>query len=144
MYCAKQRARFPLSIALPATEQVGNETPLRPAADASLLIAAGVMSGVPTIASCFRLEFTVERPLAPSAITATPKAIRIAPEMKPPISRTLFIVLPPWKLFDGFQSRRGPGGGHPGFAAGALRRSSRLRGIPRKREGGSGVKPILS
>src|SRR5438552_12135801 len=93
MYCAKQRARLPELIALSATEQLGRLTLVRPALVASALIRAGVMSGVPVICSCLRFEFTVERPLAPSAITATPKAIRIAPEMKPPISRTFFMTV---------------------------------------------------
>ena len=76
MYWAKQRAVEPLVIALPATEQVGKLTPVRPAFAASALISAGVMSGVPTIFSCLRLELTVERPLTPSTMTATPKADR--------------------------------------------------------------------
>jgi hypothetical protein len=94
----RERARvsLPLLIALPATERVGNLIPVRPAFVASSLISAGVMSGVPTIFSCLRLSLTVARPLAPSAITATPNAIRIAPEMNPPISRTFFMTAS-WK-----------------------------------------------
>ena len=49
MYCAKQRAFVPLSIASPATLQVGRSTFSSPALSASALIADGVMSGVPVI-----------------------------------------------------------------------------------------------
>ena len=93
MYCAKQRALVPVVIALLATEQLGKETFVRPAFVASTLISAGVMSGEPVICSAFKFELTVERPLAPSAITATPKAMRIAPEMNPPISSTFFMTV---------------------------------------------------
>ena len=47
------------------------------------------MSGEPTIFSSLRLSVTVERALMASAITTTPKTIRIAPETKPPILRVL-------------------------------------------------------
>src|SRR6516162_1345794 len=53
------------------------------------------MSGVPVIISCFRLLFTVERPLRASTMTATPNTMRTAPAMKPPISRTLLMNFPP-------------------------------------------------
>ena len=49
MYCAKQRAFDPLSIASPATLHVGRSTSFSPALSASALIAVGVMSGVPVI-----------------------------------------------------------------------------------------------
>jgi hypothetical protein len=65
---------------------------------ASFLIAAGVMSGVPVIFSCFRLDDTVELPLTASTIAAIPNTISTAPAMNPPISRTFFMVIPPWKL----------------------------------------------
>src|SRR5690349_11637702 len=89
MYRAKQRARSPLSTRFPATLQLGNETSFSPACCASCLIPAGVMSGVPTICSCFKELSTVERPFSASTITAIPNAIRIAPETIPPISRIL-------------------------------------------------------
>ena len=59
---------------------------LRPAFFASALIAAGVMSGEPTIFSCLRLFWTVERPLTPMTIAAIPNAISTAAATIPPIS----------------------------------------------------------
>ena len=50
---------------------------LSPAFLASALIAAGVMSGEPTIFSCLRLFWTVEWPLTPMTIAAIPNAISI-------------------------------------------------------------------
>ena len=79
MYCAKQRASLPFVIDLPAAEQLGNETPVRPAFVASALINVGVMSGVPVIFSWLRLELTVERLVAPSAMIATPNRTSTAP-----------------------------------------------------------------
>src|SRR5438445_3440869 len=63
----------------------------RPAALASALIAAGVMSGVPTMFSCFKLSRTVLRPLKPIAIATIPKATRIAADTNPPMTNTLRI-----------------------------------------------------
>src|SRR5919202_6380632 len=91
MYCANVRAREPLLIGCPATDFVGKlivET-FRPAFEASALIAAGVMSGVPVIFSSLRLSLTVERPPKPIAMAATPNAMRTAPARKPPHSKSL-------------------------------------------------------
>ena len=60
-----------------------------PAFLASAAIAAGVMSGVPTICSCLMLEFTVLRPLKPMTMATTPNAMRTAAAAKPPISNAL-------------------------------------------------------
>src|SRR5919201_5356783 len=88
MYCAKQRARSPLLTALPATLHVGRSTLAASfASRASALIALGVMSGVPTIASCFRFECTVPRPLRPSTIAVIPKATRTMLAAMPPYSK---------------------------------------------------------
>ena len=57
MYFANARARPPLSTVLPAMFSLGSLIEAeRPACLASALIAVGVMSGVPTIASCLRLD----------------------------------------------------------------------------------------
>src|SRR5918912_290266 len=60
----------------------------RPASLASLAIAAGVMSGVPTISSWPRFLCTVSRPLTPITIEVMPNAIRIAAATTPPISKS--------------------------------------------------------
>src|SRR5436305_6928846 len=75
---------------------------------ASALIAAGVMSGVPTMYWFFRLELTVLRPLKPITMAVIPKTMRIAAAKKPPISRNLRISFPPWcfDLLSKSQSRR--------------------------------------
>src|SRR5579884_3569474 len=132
MYSAKHRAVAPSTTALPATVQVGNVIPVRPAFAASALIAAGVISGVPVIFSCLRLELTVERPLAASRITATPNATMIAAETNPPISSTLFVVIVLLLLEAvasfSLPSVRGRGGGrHPELPEAALRPGPRLR-----------------
>ena len=51
------------------------------------------MSAEATIFSSFKPPVTVERPLTASAITTTPKPIKIAPETKPPILSALAIVV---------------------------------------------------
>src|SRR5439155_10015699 len=55
----------------------------------SVLMAAGVMSGVPTICSWVSVFCTVERPFTPITIDATPKQINKIAAMKPPSSNTL-------------------------------------------------------
>src|SRR4051794_37718841 len=92
MYCEKQRASAPLSIASPATEQLGRATSSRPAAAASALIAFGVMSGVPTIFSAARLSRTVLRPAAPTAIDAMPKTMRTTLAAMPAYRRYLLMM----------------------------------------------------
>src|SRR3954452_20967828 len=92
MYCAKQRARVPLSTVWPATVQVGKLTFFRPALVASPLIAAGVMSGVPATASALRFELTVLRPLKPITIVTIPNATRTTAAAYPPHSRTFLVV----------------------------------------------------
>ena len=57
------------------------------------------MSAEPTIFSSFRLSVTVEWALMASTITTTPKAIRIAPETKPPIRRAFVISVPHFSCF---------------------------------------------
>src|SRR5436190_14172071 len=90
MYFANARARLPLSIVSPATFSVGSLIEAgRPACLASALMALGVMSGVPTIASCFRLDCTVLRPLTPSTIAAMPNATRMMLAAMPPHSKYL-------------------------------------------------------
>src|SRR5581483_5953468 len=93
MYSANVRALLPVSIFTPATLVVGHvvTADAMPAFCASALIAAGVMSGVPTMYSFARLFPTVLRPFAPMTIAVAPKAIRIAAATKPPISNTLRI-----------------------------------------------------
>src|SRR5213078_3168949 len=78
----------------------------RPASFASALIAAGVMSGVPTIFSCLRLLVTVERPLKPMTIAAMPNAIRTAAATTPPISNAFRMTLLPSHRLVGGQLRR--------------------------------------
>src|SRR5438034_9124941 len=94
MYCAKQRASVPFATCVPATLQVGrliDEDSF--ACCASVLIAEGVMSEEPTIASCLRLSFTVLRALTPKTIATTPQAIRTTPQTTPPISRIRFVFI---------------------------------------------------
>src|SRR5579862_971513 len=62
-----------------------------PAFCASALMAAGVMSDVPTMYSFFKLVLTVLRPLAPIAIATAPKTISTAAATRPPISNSLRI-----------------------------------------------------
>src|SRR6476661_1234376 len=69
MYCAKQRALAPLVTAWLATLQDGMLMFFSPAFCASAVIPAGVISAVPTICCCLRLDVTVERPLTPITIT---------------------------------------------------------------------------
>jgi hypothetical protein len=82
-------------IASSATEQVGRSTFLRPAFAASDLIALGVMSGEPTIASRWMFERTSLRPVKPITIAPMPNATRRTPAMTPPISQNLFMTFPP-------------------------------------------------
>src|SRR6266508_45603 len=63
----------------------------RPACLASAAIAAGVMSGEPTICSSLRLSRTVERPLKPMLIATTPNVTRMKAATRPPISNSLRI-----------------------------------------------------
>jgi len=84
MYWAKQRALVPSVTGWLAIEHVGSVTFVTPAAFASLAIPAGVMSGVPTIASCLRLSLTVERPSMPATIAPMPSAIRTMLAATPP------------------------------------------------------------
>src|SRR5581483_8380291 len=93
MYSANVRARLPLLIGRFATLVVGQSLTEAEtwALVASALIAAGVMSGVPTMYWSFRLEATVLRPLKPMTIAVTPKMMRIAAAKKPPISSALRI-----------------------------------------------------
>src|SRR3954465_9107722 len=100
MYCAKQRASPPVSIVLPATLQLGRLTDDGSfAAFASALIALGVMSPVPTIASAPRLFWTVLRPLKPRTIAATPNATRMMLAAIPPYSKS-FVC---WSSRDSFR-----------------------------------------
>src|SRR5262245_46524516 len=94
MYPANARARSPVLTALPATDTVGTDTPSseRPASFAAARMPDGVMSSEPTICSAARLSRTVERPSTPMAMATTPKTMRTAPAIKPPISKTLRIV----------------------------------------------------
>src|SRR4051794_7621607 len=84
MYCAKTRARSPVLIFSPATDLLGNDTFLSPAAFASAAMALGVMSGVPTICSVPRLERTVSRPFTPMTVAPMPKAISTTAAAMPP------------------------------------------------------------
>src|SRR4051812_6465329 len=94
MYCAKQRASPPVSIVLPATLQLGRLTDDGSfAAFASALIALGVMSPVPTIASAPRLFWTVLRPLKPRTIAATPNATRMMLAAIPPYSKSFVLLV---------------------------------------------------
>src|SRR5437764_381249 len=93
MYSANVLARLPLLMSSPATLFDGHSVTdfATPAFVASALIAAGVMSGVPTMYSFFKLLLTVLRPLKPITIAVTPNAIRTNAATKPPISNTLRI-----------------------------------------------------
>src|SRR6266536_3725913 len=95
MYFAKQRASAPLEIALFATVHVGSWILLRSsfAFVASALIAAGVMSGVPTMYSFLRLELTVLRPLNAITIATMPKTNSTTPAAKPPYSRSFLTFM---------------------------------------------------
>src|SRR5215831_7401848 len=92
MYCAKVRASLPEVTDLPATLPEGIDTFVRPAFAASALIADGVMSGDPTICSCFRVSCTVLYPEIPRASDPAPNKISTAPATNPPIFSHFLIV----------------------------------------------------
>src|SRR5665213_1243798 len=96
MYCAKQRALEPLLMVLLATEQLGivSLAVFNPALDASAVMPAGVMSGVPTIFCASRLSWTVLRPLAPITMAAMPKATSTTAATMPPISNAFRMAVP--------------------------------------------------
>jgi hypothetical protein len=56
-------------------------------------MAAGVMSGVPTICSVLRLSWTVLRPLAPMTIDAMPKTMRMMLAATPPYFKMLAFMV---------------------------------------------------
>src|SRR5262249_19061338 len=91
MYCAIACALGPVSIFCPAMLIVGHclTADATPDFCASALIADGVMSDPATMYSCERLLLTVCRPLTPITMATTPKAMRTAAAMKPPISNAL-------------------------------------------------------
>src|SRR4051794_22568907 len=101
-------------MASPATEQVGSVMLVRPAFWASPLMMAGVMSGVPTMASRLMLSRTSDLPLRLTIEQPSPKAMRMTLATRPPYlvkdfmagSLLLGLVL----LLAPFQRRRGPGG----------------------------------
>src|SRR4051812_32912397 len=95
MYEAKHFDSLPVVIASLATEHVGRSTFLRPAFAASDLIALGVMSGEPTIASRWMFERTSLRPVKPITIAPMPNSTRRAPAITPPISQNFFMTFPP-------------------------------------------------
>jgi len=66
----------------------------RPASFASAAIASGVISGVPTICSCFKLSWTVDRALTPMTIVVIPNAIKTTAATTPPISSALRMSTP--------------------------------------------------
>src|SRR5215475_8179545 len=115
MYLPKHSAELPSSTCSPATEQEGASTVVNVnccdggtfacfcfaaicccAAWIALTsgpIPLGVMSGVPTMNSCWRLSLTVLPPLIPSTTAATPNAIRTTPAAMPPISSAFFTLI---------------------------------------------------
>ena len=145
MYWAKQRASLPLLTSLPATEQlgvsIGEGVIWVPAACSfamsavwafcavvtSAAIVCGVMSGVPVICSWARLLLTVFWPLKPMTMAATPKAIRTAAAMMPPISRNLRMTRLLSVLFSCAKSRSRSVVCHPGSRSEPLRKAHALR-----------------
>src|SRR5438105_10653611 len=124
MYLANARARLPLSIVLPATLSLGSLIEAeRPACLASVLIALGVMSALPTMASCLRLDCTVLRPLTPSTIAAIPNATRMMLAAMPPYSKNFRLVniATPFAWFLCAQCASASAACHPSGAADRLR-----------------------
>jgi hypothetical protein len=95
MYSAKHFASAPVVIGSPATSHVGRSMFFRPAAAASCLIAPGVMSDEPTMASRWMLSRTSLRPARAIAIAPIPKATSTTPARAPPISKIRFMTFPP-------------------------------------------------
>src|SRR3954454_6286323 len=103
MYCANVRAFAPVLIGSFATLFVGIEIldTSRPDFLASAVMAAGVMSGVPTICCAARLSLTVLLPLTLRTIAPTPNAMSTTPAIRPPISRSFLMTFPPIKSLVG-------------------------------------------
>ena len=93
MYCEKQRASEPVSIGSSATSQEGALHRSRPASSIPGWIAAGLMSGEPTICSRLSSSLTVLRASTLMKSAPMPNAISTTPASIPPYSKILRLVI---------------------------------------------------